>query len=225
MQFAGTQRVNDGPALDVAGLVHRVRRPRESGPHPAAILLHGRGGDEDVMWVFASALPRNWLIVAPRGLQPDPDGRYTWLPRRRDGWPSLEAFDDAVAAVVRFIRALPDLYSADLERVYAMGFSQGAALAYAAAMRHHRLAKGIAGLVGFTPENAEAVAERAPLKDVPVFMAAGLEDPLVPIERSRASADVLRRAGASLEYHEYPTGHRLSADGVRDLKRWWRQWA
>jgi len=229
------------PALEAGGLVHRVRSPDGPGPHSTVVMLHGRSGDENVMWVFASTLPDKWLIVAPRALKPDPNGGYTWHPRKANdhslrsdlsprsaaergqaewGWPPLTAFDEAVAAIVRFIRALPDLYRADPNHVYLMGFSQGAALAYATAMRHPGLIKGIAGLMGFVPEDCDAGALAA-LKGLPIFMAAGARDAMSPLEHARESAHVLREAGAALDYHEYDTGHRLSAQGMRDMKRWW----
>ncbi len=223
METTETHHVADGPALDTAGLIHRVRKPAHPGPHRTVVMLHGRSGDENVMWIFASTVPLDWLLVAPRGLKPDPDGGYTWLPRRRDEWPSLAMFDEAVAAVVRLIRALPDLYHADPQHIYLMGFSQGAATAYAIAMRQPGLAKGIAGLVGFVPGDCGEALSAAPLKGLPVFMAVGKQDPLIPLERSEECAWTLRQAEALLDYHAYDTGHRLSAEGMRDLKRWWRE--
>ena len=222
METTRPHLVADGPALDTVGLIHRVREPASPGPHRTVVMLHGRGGDENVMWIFASTLPRDWLLVAPRGLKQDPDGGYSWLPRKRDEWPSLSIFDEAVAAVVKLIRALPDLYNADPDHIYLMGFSQGAATAYATALRHPKLVQGIAGLVGFTPTECDAILDSVPLKGLPVFMAVGARDPMIPLERARESAQTLRQAGASLDYHEHDTGHRLNAEGMRALKRWWQ---
>lgn len=184
MDASTTRLVTDGPAFEASGLAHRVRLPAGAGPHRAAIMLHGRSGDEDVMWVFASVLPKDWLVVAPRGLKPDPAGGYAWHPRQRDEWPPLRTFDEAVAAVARFIHALADLYRADLDQVYLMGFSQGAATAYATAMRHPGLVKGIAGLVGFVPIECSDAVSVEPLKDKPIFMAVSTRDPFIPLERS-----------------------------------------
>lgn len=206
--------------INQAGLIHQIAQPAGEGPFPTAVLLHGRSGDEKVMWVFANSLPPGWLLVAPRGIKPDPDGGYTWHPRDREEWPPLAQFDAAVTAVTRFIHALPTLYKADPTRIYLMGFSQGAALAYAVALRQPGLVQGIAGLVGFMPE-CVTMGETAVLRDLPVFMAVGKKDPLIPHEIVQRCAATLRAAGASLTYGEYDTGHRLNAEGVRDLKAWW----
>lgn len=207
--------------INQAGLIHRVLRPSSEQPAPAIVMLHGRSGNEDVMWVFAKSCPPGWLLVAPRAIKPDPDGGYAWHPRSQDEWPSLAQFDDAVTAVTRFIHALPTLYNADPQRIYLMGFSQGAATAYATAMRQPGLVQGIAGLVGFAPEAWEAEVETAVLRDLPIFMAVGREDALIPYERAQLCAQTLRTAGADLTYREYETGHRLDAAGSRDLKTWW----
>jgi len=208
--------------VNQAGLIHRVQKPVGSGPWPTVVMLHGRSGNEDVMWVFARSCPANWLLVAPRAIKPDPDGGYAWHPRGKDEWPTLAQFDEAVTAVTRFIHALTTLYNADPQRIYLMGFSQGAATAYATALRHPGLVQGIAGLVGFVPEDCGDAGETAVLRDLPIFMAVGREDPLIPYQRAQGCALTLREAGAALSYHEYDTGHRLNAAGMRDLKSWWQ---
>ena len=63
--------IADGPAFERAGLIHRVREPERSGLRRTVVMLHGRSGDENVMWVFARAVPADWLVLAPRGLKPD----------------------------------------------------------------------------------------------------------------------------------------------------------
>ena len=45
------------------------------------ILLHGLGGNEDVMWVLETALPPGGLVAAPRGTFPSVAGGYSWSAR------------------------------------------------------------------------------------------------------------------------------------------------
>lgn len=213
--------IESGPAVTRSGLVHRVSQPAGTPPHPTVVMIHGRSGNEDVTWVFARTMPEHYLLVAPRAIKEDPDGGYSWHLRGEQEWPTLAQFDEAVAHLVRFIEALPELYGADPRRIYLMGFSQGAAASYALAIRYPKLVQGIAGLVGFMPTETEEVARAAPLRGLPIFMAVGKEDERIPYGRSQSSAQGLRAAGADLEYHEYETGHKLNAAGMRDLKDWW----
>ena len=215
------QLVTQGPAVEQAGLVHRVLQPRSEGPYPTVVMIHGRAGNEGVMWVFARTIPKDWLLVAPRAIKADRDGGYSWHPRHQDEWPPLNRFDEAVSAVTRFIEALPRLYNADPDNIYLMGFSQGAATGFAVAIQRPQLVQGIAGLVGFMPTEADTVLTTEPLEGLPIFMAVGKEDERIPYGVSQAAAQALRNAGAALEYNEYETGHKLNAQGMRDLKRWW----
>jgi phospholipase/carboxylesterase len=217
------QLVENGAALSQSGLVHRVLQPQGTGPYPTVVMLHGRSGTEDVMWVFAPTLPQDWLLVAPRAIKEDPAGGFSWHPRQRDEWPALALFDQAVTAVVTFLNALPELYDAHPDRLYLMGFSQGAATAYATAFHYPERVQGIAGLVGFVPSEAEAAVGKRPLAGLPVHVAVGRQDERIPLAKSRQSADLLRQAGADLAYHEYETGHRLNSPGMRDLEAWWQK--
>jgi phospholipase/carboxylesterase len=224
MESSEPRLVSTGPVLETLVLVHRVLEPVTSGPHPTVVMLHGRSGNEDAMWIFARQLPENWLIVAPRGIRPEPaGGGYAWHPRQRDEWPALSTFDEAVAAVTHFIEGLATVYDADPDRIYLMGFSQGAATSYAIAMHHPGLVKGIAGLVGFVPVESDAAIETLALEGLPIFMAVGKRDAYIPVARTASCSETLRAAGADLEYHAYETGHRLNAQGMRDLKAWWQE--
>ncbi len=217
--------VESRPEVQRAGLVHRVRRGSGGGPHPTIVMLHGRSGSEEVMWIFARTLPKGWLLVAPRAIAEDPRGGYSWRIREKEEWPTLAAFDVPVGAIVDFIDALPELYNADRENVYLMGFSQGAAASYAVAMQYPELIQGIAGLVGFLPMDCGDLAAAEPLEGMPIFMAVGKRDESIPYERSLGCAQTLNLAGAELDYHEYDMGHRLNTEAMRALKQWWQRQA
>ena len=213
------QLVQSGPEYDEAGLAYRLQMPAGPGPYPLAVLLHGRLGDEDVMWLFRRVVSRPWLVVAPRAIVPESPRGFSWHAQPHGQWPELSVFDPAVDALLRFLTAMPRLYNADPDRTVLMGFSQGAAVAYATALRQPSVCRGIAGLVGFVPHVApEAVAGR--LTRLPVFMAVGEQDETVPPDESRRAAAVLRAAGAALDYRAYPTGHKLTAAALDDLQTW-----
>ena len=201
--------------------MHRVREGTGDGPYPTIVMLHGRSGNEEVMWIFERAVPKGWLLVAPRAIKEDPRGGYSWRIREEEDWPSLPAFDVPVGAIVDFVNTLPDLYNADLQNLYLMGFSQGAAASYAVAMHHPQMIQGIAGLVGFLPMDCDDLATAEPLAGMPIFMAVGKRDERIPYERSLACAHTLHLAGADLDYYEYDMRHRLNAEAMRDLKKWW----
>lgn len=210
-------------AYEKSGLVHRVLCPETEGPHPTIVMLHGHLGNEDVMWIFKQTVPKDWLLVAPRAIVQDAPGSYSWISREQGEWPVLTKFDEAVERLTHFIQALPELYDANLDQLYLMGFSQGAAIAFATAVRHPHWVKGIASLVGFMPLQVEDAIDNALLEDTLVFMAAGIKDERIPMAMARECGKAVRAMGAYLEYREYETGHKLNGEGMRKLKQWWME--
>jgi phospholipase/carboxylesterase len=212
----------DDKNVTQSGLIHTVHRPDGDGPYPTVVLLHGRNGNEEVMWVFAHTLPDNLLLVAPRALKNGDDNQgYSWHPHDPLTWPTMAEFEEGVAVLEKFVAALPALYQADLSRLYLMGFSQGAALGLSAMMKRPELAQGLAALVGFLPLEHESLVAERQLTERPIFMAVGSEDERIPLALARSSAKAIRQAGADLTYNEYDTGHRINRQGMRDLSVWW----
>ena len=221
-----TRLVEYDRAAYMTGLPHRVRPGSGPPPHPTVVMIHGRHGNEDVPWVFSRTVPEQCLIIAPRAIEEEPEDPnsgeegFSWLLPDSREWPKLEAFDPAVRALHDFVRALPDAYQADLARLYILGFSQGAAVAYATILNHPGLVQGVAGLVGFSPVVPDPIIERKPLATLPVHMAVGKEDERVPLEIARKCRDIIAKAGAELDYHEYQVGHKLNSRGLQNLKAW-----
>jgi len=109
-------------------------------------------------------------------------------------------------------------------RIALMGFSQGCAMTLLAGLRYRERLAGLAGLSGYLPLAATTAAERhAANADVPVFLAHGSADPVIPIERGRAGRDALQALGHEVEWHEYPMPHSVCAEEVADLNRWMLQ--
>jgi phospholipase/carboxylesterase len=203
-------------------------------------MLHGQGGDERSMWVFARTIPQEWLVVAPRGPEPEPGGGWSWRVAQQFGngfanggpdptspdsvtrLPSLDLFAPHTDTLADFVQSLTGAYGADPEATYLAGFSQGTAAAYCLALLRSGLTSSIAGLYGFFPEaNHELFAGR-PLTGVRIWAAFGEADPYISRAISLHAVDRLVAAGADVETHAYAGGHKLPRVGMRDLAAWWR---
>lgn len=205
-----------------ASLTYRLSQPTSPGPHPTLVMVHGHQGNEEVMWVFSTVVPDNWLLGSPRAPIQDEPGSYSWLEKRPPPWPTLHDFHAAADQLAQFIESLCQQHQADPEQIYLMGFSQGAAAALATIMFHPGLVKGAALLVGFAPEQVDGVSAAA-LEHLPIFMAIGKEDDTVPYQRAKMGAELLAAAGADLTLIEMETGHKLNGAGVRSLRSWWNE--
>ena len=98
------------------------------------------------------------------------------------------------------------------------GFSQGGAIALHTGLRQPQALAGLVALSCYLPLADSFAREAAPAsKAVPVFMAHGTQDPVVPLARGAASRDALKAAGYAVEWHDYPMPHSVSAEEIRDI--------
>ena len=216
---------SDLKTLEIGSWVIRYRQPEGPGPHPVIWLLHGWTGDEDSMWIFASKLPQEYLLLAPRGLHQTELGGYSWHPiSSTKSWPEVDDFLPAVQALNALMSDWPDTAPrADFSNLRMAGFSQGGALAYTYTMLHPERVQALAGLATFLPDGAAAHLQNLPLEGLPVFVSHGTLDKLVPVARARQAVQLLDRAGANVWYCESEVGHKLSADCFRGMEVFFEQ--
>ncbi len=209
--------------MPAAGLAYRLRRGGEPAGAPI-LMLHGLGGDEDVMWAFEDALPSGSIVVAARGLCVAPEGGYSWTRRTRDGFPSRAEFEPAALALRDLLFRLGNELGVGPSQWVWIGFSQGAGVAFAAAAHAAEPPAGVASLAGFVPEGLGS-GQLAKLKPVPIYWGHGLRDREVPIDRARRDMQRLREAGAEVTACESGVGHKLGVECLRGLSAWLaRRW-
>ncbi len=108
-------------------------------------------------------------------------------------------------------------------RILLAGFSQGGAMALQTGLRHPERLTGLVVLSSFLPLANVLATEVSPAnRDVPIFMAHGTHDPMIPLARGRESRDRLLGLGYRVEWHEYPMPHSVCAEEIADLSTWLR---
>jgi phospholipase/carboxylesterase len=106
-------------------------------------------------------------------------------------------------------------------RLVIAGFSQGGAMALYAGLRHAERLAGVMALSCGLPLADTLVSEAAPAnRDVPVFMAHGTHDDVVPIARAQRAHDVLTGLGYGVEWHDYRMPHSVCAEEIADISAW-----
>ncbi|MDD5370988.1 MAG: hypothetical protein PHQ40_18060 [Anaerolineaceae bacterium] len=193
-----------------------MRKPVTQPGQRVFLLLHGWTGDENVMWIFTHHFPKDAWIISPRGLYPSPDSGYGWTETRSGLDATIEDYLPAVVRVSEWVSTWAKR-EAPSSRLTMVGFSQGAALAYAIGLVHPIPVDSIAGLAGFLPVGGDAYAQTRPLKDTPVFVAHGTVDDTVPVERALQAILTLEQAGAKVTYCESAVGHKLGSNCLRRL--------
>jgi phospholipase/carboxylesterase len=207
----------------------------ETAPNPTAsiIILHGLGADGNDFVPVAHELELG-AIGAVRFIFPHAPTRPVTI----NGGYVMRAWYDILAlgtqqqredeAGLRESQGLVETLIANekargvpARRIVLAGFSQGCAMTLMTGLRHAERLAGLVGMSGYLPLAAKAEAERhAANRDVPIFLAHGTQDPVIPIDRARASRDVLLALGHAVEWHEYAMPHSVCAEEIEDLNRW-----
>lgn len=108
--------------------------------------------------------------------------------------------------------------------IYLAGFSQGGAVVLHTGLRHKETLGGMLALSTYLPLKQTLAADAAAVaKSVPIFMAHGQFDPVVPFAFGRASADVLLEQGYALEWHSYAMPHSVCPEEISDIEQWLSQ--
>jgi phospholipase/carboxylesterase len=110
------------------------------------------------------------------------------------------------------------------ERVILAGFSQGGAIALQTGLRYPERLGGILALSTYLPLPDKVAAERHESnRDIPVFMAHGTEDPIVPLKLAQASCTRILNLGYAVEWHEYRMPHAVCPEEIWDVSGWLRR--
>ncbi len=200
-------------------------------PRASMIVLHGLGADGNdfvpicdeleldavgpVRFVFPHAPTRPVTINGGYVMRAWYDILGPDLARRED-----EAGLRASLAEVEALIAREKARGIPASRIVLAGFSQGCAMTLLTGLRHAERLAGLVGLSGYLPLAATTAAERhAANADVPIFLAHGRADPVIPLARASASRDALQALGYAVEWHEYPMQHAVCAPEISDLNR------
>jgi len=106
-------------------------------------------------------------------------------------------------------------------RVTLAGFSQGGVIALHLGLRHPQRLAGIMALSTYLHDHEHLTDEVSFASiDVPIFLAHGLADPMIPITRGVTSREVLLGHNYQVEWHEYAMGHQVCPEEIRDIARW-----
>jgi phospholipase/carboxylesterase len=203
-----------------------------TGPDPSAsvIWLHGLGADGHD---FEPIVPELELDKPVRFVFPHAPVRPVTINQgmRMRAWYDILQFgggpEDA-AGVRASQKLLEELIAAEKKRgmksIVLAGFSQGGAVVLQTALRHQERLAGVLALSTYLPLNATLEAERSPaIQGLPIFMAHGQYDDIIPLTRAEQSRQVLERLGYKVEWHTYPMPHSVCPEEIADISQFLRR--
>jgi phospholipase/carboxylesterase len=193
-------------------------RPAAGDAAGALVLLHGRGADEQDLFGLVELLDpqRRLTAMTPGGpLHLPPGGRH-WYVVPRVGFPDPTTFRESL----ELLDEVPEITGVPWERTVIGGFSQGAVMSFALGLGAGRpTPAGIINMSGFIPvvPGWEPDLERPQL---PVWIAHGRRDPVIPVDFAREARRRLDEAGIPVTYHEHDGGHQVDPRLIAELPAW-----
>lgn len=183
--------------------------------HSAMIMVHGRGATaESILSLSAEFRVPGIAYLAPQAVG------YAWYPLsflapQARNEPFLSS---ALAAVGRAV-AEAEQGGIPADRIYLLGFSQGACLATEWAARNARRYGGLFALSGgVIGERVARENYRAQLGGMPAFLGCSDVDSHIPAARVRETAAVLEELGAEVDLRLYRgMGHTVNQDEIEAI--------
>lgn len=187
--------------------------------YPLIVWLHGPGDDEGQLTRIMPAVSlRNYVAVAPRGFPIPPGGR---VDSARYGWQQTpEEIQGAAQRIAESIEAAGQRLNIAPGRIFLAGFDAGGTMAFRVAMNRPYRFAGVLSLGGAFPTGHTPLRCLAEARRLQVFLAAGRDSLRYPAAAVCDDLRLLHAAGMSVTLRQYPCGHELSPQMLRDVDRW-----
>ncbi|MGO4598418.1 luciferase domain-containing protein [Terrabacter sp. 2RAF25] len=183
---------------------------------PLVVLLHGRGSHEREIISLAGHLPRGAAYAAVRAPIAE-GGGFAWFANRGIGRPVAESLADTMS----WFRTWLDEVAPAGRPVLLAGFSGGAAFAGGLVLADPARYVGAAILYGTLPFDAGVPVTPSRLANLPMFVAQGDADRVIPGELlERTWSYLLGESGAPTWAHRDPGGHGITPASLRQLAEW-----
>lgn len=207
-----------------------IQEPLDDSHAPITLIwLHGMGVDGSDFESFQKELSQFGELNNVRMILPSAPSRdISAYNMKMTAWYDIydETFDSEQKEDIDGMNQAADAISTLIEEqrqknpqspIWLGGFSQGAALALLVGMSQINPVAGVIALSGYVPNHPRFDELSDVAKQTPIFMAHGTLDSVITIAQARAGLEILNKAGASVEFKDYPMMHEICPDEVSDI--------
>jgi phospholipase/carboxylesterase len=201
----------------------------ESGPNPqaAVIWLHGLGADGHD---FEPIVPELRLSKAVRFVFPHAPVRPVTINNgmRMRAWYDIFQFgggpedEKGVRESEGLLGKLIEAEKAkgiQVGKIVLAGFSQGGAIVLQTGLRYPERLAGIMALSTYLPLHEKISEASQANRAVPIFMAHGAYDDIIPLRRAEQSRDLLAKSGFTVDWRTYPMPHSVCPEEIGHISQ------
>ncbi|PMC39136.1 carboxylesterase [Bacillus sp. UMB0899] len=184
---------------------------------PTLLLLHGTGGNEKDLLPIAEMIAPEASVLGVRGNVSE-NGMPRFFRRLSEGVFDEEDLIFRTKELNDFLDKSAKQYNFNRNRILAIGYSNGANIAASLMYHHENTLQGAVLLHAMVPIRGVQIPK---LSGTPIFIGAGVNDPLIPMQETKELAEALRNADANVTEHWGQAGHQLTREEIEQAKNWY----
>ena len=188
-------------------------------PKKTLVLFHGTGGNEEDLVPVARIIDSKASILSLRGSVSE-NGMNRFFRRLSEGVFDEEDIQTRAGEITEFLKTAISDYGLDSDELTAIGYSNGANIIAAIHYLHGRIFKESILFHPMVPLQADPDTD---LRGLDLFIGAGENDPMVPIDNTRKLEKTLTEKGAEVTLKTYHKGHSLTLEEVNDARMWYEK--
>jgi phospholipase/carboxylesterase len=201
--------------------IERLPKKLSDAPAPLLILLHGYGSNEMDLYSFAEELPDTMHIISLQAPHNLGGQSFAWYSINFDAdqnkFSDLDEARVSLEKIETFVEECISSKNINPEKVFVLGFSQGAILSYALSLKTQNIQHVIA-LSGYL--NEELIPKNMEASTTDYFISHGSVDQVIPVEWARKAPAFFKEHNIEHSYKEYPVGHGVHPQNFYDFKAW-----
>lgn len=196
---------------------HKQQKINDNKSEPLALLLlHGTGGNEDDLIQVGQMLSSSASLLSPRGKVLE-NGIPRFFKRLAEGVFDMDDLKFRTKELADFVKEASNVYSFNLNKTIAVGFSNGANIAASLLLSNPETIKGailFRAMVPFVPNILPDLSDKI------VFLSAGMFDPIVSKSQIEALLKILQKSRANVTLKWQQSSHNLVEKDISDAKEW-----
>lgn len=205
-------------------LKYIVQAPADSKNKPLIIFLHGFTRSEQDIFTLKENFVPDYTYVAVRAPLPIYSG-FQWFSLQIPSGGLIQVAEEVKKStnlLDEFVKKIAAKYQTSTEKIFLVGFSQGAMMSYEFALRNPTSVRGIVALSGaMLPLVQNKMTRGYDLKNLAVFIGHGTSDNRVPHEAALSANSTLQQTSIKPTFHSYEgLGHTINNKELQDINAW-----